>query len=82
MQFGLTQVMVTTMQALSGAGYPGVPSLDIIDNVVPYIGKEEDKMESESNKILGSFEGKAVKNADFVVSASCNRVHVKDVCLR
>ena len=53
MQFGLQQVMVTTMQALSGAGYPGVPSLDIIDNVVPFIGKEEDKMESESNKILG-----------------------------
>ncbi|MCW4009970.1 MAG: aspartate-semialdehyde dehydrogenase [Candidatus Bathyarchaeota archaeon] len=78
MQFGLTQVMVTTMQALSGAGYPGVPSLDILDNVVPYIGKEEDKMESESNKILGSFDGKAVHDARFVVSASCNRVHVKD----
>jgi aspartate-semialdehyde dehydrogenase len=78
MQFGLTQVMVTTMQALSGAGYPGVPSLDIIDNVVPYIGKEEDKMESESNKILGSFDGKEVHNANFTVSASCNRVHVKD----
>jgi len=78
MQFGLKQVMVTTMQALSGAGYPGVPSLDIIDNVVPYISKEEDKMESESNKILGIFNGKIVQNADFVVSASCNRVHVKD----
>ncbi len=78
MQFGLKQVMVTTMQALSGAGYPGVPSLDIIDNVVPYIGKEEGKMESESNKILGSFNGKAVKDAAFIVSASCNRVHVKD----
>jgi aspartate-semialdehyde dehydrogenase len=78
MQFGLQQVMVTTMQALSGAGYPGVPSLDIIDNVVPFIGKEEDKMESESNKILGSFDGKTVNPADFVVSASCNRVHVKD----
>jgi aspartate-semialdehyde dehydrogenase len=78
MKFGLKQVMVTTMQALSGAGYPGVPSLDIIDNVVPYIGKEEDKMETESNKILGSFDGKIVCNADFVVSASCNRVHVKD----
>ncbi len=78
MQFGLKQVMVTTMQALSGAGYPGVPSLDIIDNVVPYIGKEEDKMEGESNKILGTFDGETVQNADFVVSASCNRVHVKD----
>ncbi len=78
MQFGLSQVMVTTMQALSGAGYPGVPSLDIIDNVVPYIGKEEEKMECESNKILGTFDGKVVNNADFMVSASCNRVHVKD----
>ncbi len=65
-------------QALSGAGYPGVPSLDIIDNVIPYIGKEEEKMESESLKILGNFNGKTVQNADFVISASCNRVHVKD----
>ena len=78
LQFGLSQVMVTTMQALSGAGYPGVPSLDILDNVVPYIGKEEEKMECESNKILGTFDGKTVINANFAVSASCNRVHVKD----
>jgi len=78
MQFGLSQVMVTTMQALSGAGYPGVPSLDILDNVVPYIGKEEEKMECESNKIFGTFDGNSVQNADFVVSASCNRVQVKD----
>jgi aspartate-semialdehyde dehydrogenase len=78
MQFGLKQVMVTTMQALSGAGYPGVASLDIIDNVVPYIGKEEEKMEEESLKILGAFDGKEVKFADFLISASCNRVNVKD----
>jgi aspartate-semialdehyde dehydrogenase len=78
MQFGLEQVVVTTMQALSGAGYPGVASLDIIDNVVPYIGKEEEKMECESNKILGTFDGKSIQNACFAVSASCNRVHVKD----
>jgi len=78
MQFKIKQVMVTTMQALSGAGYPGVPSLDIIDNVVPFIGKEEEKMESESLKILGTFNGKTVQNANFVISASCNRVHVKD----
>jgi aspartate-semialdehyde dehydrogenase len=78
MKFGIKQVMVTTMQALSGAGYPGVASLDIIDNVVPFISKEEDKMESESLKILGSFDGKSVENANFVISASCNRVHVKD----
>src|SRR5665647_1643167 len=78
MQFGLQQVMVTTMQALSGAGYPGVPSLDIIDNVVPFISKEEEKMESESQKILGTFDGCCVHNANFKISASCNRVNVKD----
>ncbi len=78
MQFGLRQVVVTTMQALSGAGYPGVASLDIIDNVVPFISGEEDKMEKESLKILGSFNGRAIQNADFQISASCNRVQVKD----
>jgi aspartate-semialdehyde dehydrogenase len=78
MQFGLRQVMVTTMQALSGAGYPGVASLDIIDNVVPFISGEEDKMESEALKILGTFNKGVVKNADFKISASCNRVNVKD----
>ncbi|HII85126.1 TPA: aspartate-semialdehyde dehydrogenase [Candidatus Bathyarchaeota archaeon] len=78
MSFGLRQVVVSTMQALSGAGYPGVPSLDIIDNVVPFISKEEEKMESEPLKILGSFDGTEVKNADFQMSATCNRVNVKD----
>ena len=78
MQFGLKQIIVTTMQALSGAGYPGVPSLDIIDNVVPFISKEEEKLEIEALKILGTFEGDTVKNADFQLSASCNRVNVKD----
>ncbi len=78
MQFGLRQVVVTTMQALSGAGYPGVPSLDIIDNVIPFISGEEDKMETEALKILGSFNGRVVQNADFILSASCNRVNVKD----
>jgi aspartate-semialdehyde dehydrogenase len=78
MQFGLKQIIVTTMQALSGAGYPGVASLDIIDNVVPFISGEEEKMEAEALKILGSFNGKAVQNADFKLSASCNRVQVKD----
>ena len=53
-------VIVTTMQALSGAGYPGVPSLDIIDNVVPFISGEEEKMEAEALKILGTFNGKVV----------------------
>ena len=78
MKFGLKQVVVSTMQALSGAGYPGVPSLDILDNVVPYIAKEEEKMESEPLKILGTFDGNMVQNANFQLSASCNRVHVKD----
>ena len=78
MQFGLRNVIVNTMQALSGAGYPGVSSRDIIDNVIPYISKEEEKMEAEALKILGNFDGKVVKNADFKLSASCNRVNVKD----
>jgi aspartate-semialdehyde dehydrogenase len=78
MQFGIKQIMVTTMQALSGAGYPGVPSLDIIDNVIPYISKEEEKMETEALKILGLFDGKTIKNADFQITSSCNRVNVKD----
>jgi aspartate-semialdehyde dehydrogenase len=78
MQFGLKQVVVTTMQALSGAGYPGVASLDIIDNVVPFISGEEDKMETEALKILGTFNRGIIQNADFKLSASCNRVNVKD----
>jgi len=78
MQFGLKQIIVTTFQALSGAGYPGVASLDIIDNVVPFISGEEEKMEAEALKILGDFNGRVVQNADFMLSASCNRVQVKD----
>ncbi|MDR2719703.1 MAG: aspartate-semialdehyde dehydrogenase, partial [Nitrososphaerota archaeon] len=78
MQFGLKQVMVSTMQALSGAGYPGVSSLDIIDNVVPFISGEEEKMEAEALKILGKYNGGNVRNAEFQLSASCNRVNVKD----
>jgi len=78
MVFGVRQVVVSTMQALSGAGYPGVPSLDIIDNVIPFISKEEEKMEVEALKLLGSFDGKEVRNASFQLSASCNRVNVKD----
>ncbi len=78
MQFGLTQVMVTTLQALSGAGYPGVASLDIIDNVVPFISGEEAKMETEAKKILGTLNQGIIHNANFDLSASCNRVNVKD----
>jgi aspartate-semialdehyde dehydrogenase len=77
-RFGLEQVVVSTMQALSGAGYPGVPSLDIIDNVVPFISKEEEKMESEPLKILGAFDGTGICPANFVLSSSCHRVNVRD----
>ena len=75
--FGLQAVAVTTLQAVSGAGYPGVPSLDMIDNVVPFIGSEEEKMEEETKKLLGGFDG-AFRPADLVVSAHCNRVPVRD----
>jgi len=78
MAFGLRKVLVSTMQALSGAGYPGVASLDIIDNVVPYIPKEEEKLELETKKILGIFDGTKIQNAGIALSASCNRVNVKD----
>ena len=78
-QFEITKVMVTTMQALSGAGYPGVASLDALGNVIPYIGGgEEEKIETETRKLLGTYEKGAVRNAAFVVSASVNRVPVPD----
>lgn len=76
--FGLQKVLVTTLQAVSGAGYPGVPSLDMIDNIVPYIGGEEEKMESEAMKMLGGYADGSFQNADFVLSAHCNRVPVRD----
>lgn len=75
---GIEQVLVTTMQATSGAGYPGVASLDLIDNVVPYIGGEEEKMEMETRKLLGSWNGSTFANADLAISAQCNRVPVRD----
>lgn len=76
--FGITKVLVTTMQAISGAGYPGVASLDILDNVIPFIGGEEHKVESETLKLLGGFDGEKFVDADITVSAHCNRVHVRD----
>jgi len=66
------------MQALSGAGYPGVPSISIIDNVLPYISGEEEKIEMETLKILGKLKGDKIQPASVKVSASCNRVNVKD----
>ncbi|CUI16403.1 aspartate-semialdehyde dehydrogenase [Candidatus Protochlamydia naegleriophila] len=77
-QFGLEAVQVVTMQAISGAGYPGIASLDIFDNVIPYIDGEEDKLETEPLKILGRFQEQAIIPADFKISAQCNRVAVTD----
>jgi aspartate-semialdehyde dehydrogenase len=77
-RFGVKTVTATTMQALSGAGYPGVASLDIVDNVVPFIENEEEKIENETVKILGNIKGEAVAAAPMVVSAQCNRVNVSD----
>ncbi|MFC6988985.1 aspartate-semialdehyde dehydrogenase [Haloplanus sp. GCM10025708] len=73
-RFGLERVDVATLQAVSGAGYSGVTSMEIIDNVLPHIGGEEDKMETESQKLLGTFDGAEVDWHDVDVSASCNRV--------
>ena len=77
-QFGIKRVIVTTMQALSGAGYPGVASMDINANVVPYIGGEEEKMQQETQKILGDFVDARVVPLAAAVSAACNRVPVVD----
>ncbi|MBX2818612.1 MAG: aspartate-semialdehyde dehydrogenase [Rhodothermaceae bacterium] len=76
--FGIEAVQVVTMQALSGAGYPGVSSLDITGNVVPFIKGEEDKLVEEPLKLLGAYEAGAIEEASFPVSAQCNRVAVLD----
>lgn len=78
MQFDIEKVYIATMQAISGAGYEGVASMAILDNIIPYIGGEEEKVEFEAQKILGEFDGSKVENADFSVSASCHRVPVMD----
>jgi aspartate-semialdehyde dehydrogenase len=78
-RFGVKKVFVVTMQAISGAGYPGVSSMDILDNVIPYISGEEEKMEQkEPQKLLGAFDGAGIRYADFVVSAHCNRVPTRN----
>jgi aspartate-semialdehyde dehydrogenase len=82
--FGLSVVFAVSLQALSGAGYPGVPSMDIIDNVIPFIGGEEEKVESEPRKMLGTLNGEEIEPAPFAISAHTNRVAVTDghtVCL-
>jgi aspartate-semialdehyde dehydrogenase len=76
--FGLETVMAVTMQAVSGAGYPGVASLDILGNVIPYIAKEEEKMEEETLKLLGTLQNEKFVPAPFHMSAQCNRVPVED----
>ena len=77
-RFGVEAVVATTLQALSGAGYPGVAALDITDNVVPFIANEEEKIERETRKILGRLSGGRVAPAEFAVSAQCHRVNVVD----
>ncbi len=78
-KFGVSKVLVTTMQAISGAGYPGLSAYDMLDNVVPYIGGEEEKMESETLKMLGEWrEGQGFVDAPMVVSAHCNRVSTRE----
>ena len=78
MKFAWTDIRVATMQAISGAGFQGVPAMGIYDNVIPYIGSEEQKMETETLKIMGRLDGGRVKPAPFRVSASCHRVPVLD----
>jgi aspartate-semialdehyde dehydrogenase len=77
-RFGIESLFVSTMQAVSGAGYPGVPSLDIMGNVVPFIKNEEEKMQEEVGKLLGHLKGDGVAMLDAKVSAHCNRVAVED----
>ena len=76
--FGVEALHVVTMQALSGAGYPGVSSVDILDNVIPYISGEEEKMQTEPLKIFGSLDSGNIELARIKISAQCNRVHVSD----
>lgn len=76
--FGVEKVVVSTMQAVSGAGYPGVPSLDALGNVIPFIGQEEEKIERETRKMLGRQDGAEVRAAEILVSAHTNRVAVVD----
>jgi aspartate-semialdehyde dehydrogenase len=77
-RFGIESLFVSTMQAVSGAGYPGVASLDILGNVVPYIKNEEEKLQEEVGKLLGRLDGGAVHMLDAKLSAHCNRVAVED----
>jgi aspartate-semialdehyde dehydrogenase len=77
-RFGIESLFVSTMQAVSGAGYPGVPSLDILGNVIPFIKNEEEKLQEEVGKLLGRLDGARIELLDAKVSAHCNRVAVED----
>ncbi|GCF06627.1 aspartate-semialdehyde dehydrogenase [Dictyobacter arantiisoli] len=80
--FGVTKVLITTLQSISGAGYPGLPSYDILDNAIPYISGEEEKLECETQKMLGEWrEGQGFVDAPIVVSAHCNRVATREAHL-
>ena len=76
--FGAKRVVVATLQALSGAGYPGLPAIDMLGNVIPFIGGEEDKVETEPLKIMGALDGDGIRFADCRISAHTNRVFVED----
>jgi aspartate-semialdehyde dehydrogenase len=78
LKFGVRKLHMVSAQATSGAGYPGVSSLDILDNVVPYVGGDENKMETEPLKMLGHFNGEEIEYLDFAASATCTRVPVVD----
>jgi aspartate-semialdehyde dehydrogenase len=77
-KFGIKRLVVGTLQAVSGAGYPGVASMDIVANIIPFIGNEEEKMETETQKILGDYASDQIQNLPASVSAHCNRVPVVD----
>lgn len=77
-QYGIRKIHTVSMQAISGAGYPGVASLDILDNVIPYVSGDEEKMETESRKMLGAFNGEGLDWLDAVAGATCTRVPVVD----
>lgn len=76
--YGIEYVHATTLQAISGSGFPGLSHAEMYDNCVPYIGQEEDKMEEEAAKILGTFDGSGIVHTDMKVSAICNRVPVSN----
>jgi aspartate-semialdehyde dehydrogenase len=80
-KFGIRNCMCVTLQSLSGAGYPGVSSIDITDNIIPYINGEEEKLQEEPKKILGHLKDNQFVHASFDISASCNRFVIHSIHL-